>query len=167
MQIVYSIGHSKHPIEKFLGLLNLHAIKVLVDVRTNPMSRFSPQFNKKRLEQSLAEAGVEYVYLGTGLGGRPKGEQFYDENGNVVLQRIAQSQAFQNDIKLLLERIELASQAGANELDAGKRVAVMCSEEDPAACHRKTLIGKALAATPGITMRHIRGDGSAHDELLI
>ena len=34
----------------------------------------------------------------------------------------------------------------------------MCSEEDPAVCHRHLLVGRVLAGE-GLTLRHIRGDG--------
>jgi len=37
---------------------------------------------------------------------------------------------------------------------------IMCSEEDPAHCHRHHLIAKYLLAEyPEIIVRHIRGDG--------
>jgi uncharacterized protein (DUF488 family) len=155
MPILYTIGHSKHPIEKFLGLLKLHGIKTLVDVRTNPMSRFNPQFNKKRLEESLANEEIEYVFAGEGLGGRPKNPGFYDESGVIVYERVAESKAFKDGLAQVVAMLD------------EKNVAVMCSEEDPQACHRKSLIGKALAGVPGITLRHIRGDGSSQDEMAL
>lgn len=159
-QILYTIGHSKHPIEKFLGLLKLHGIETIVDVRTHPMSRFNPQFNRKRLEEALAEQQIQYVFLGNELGGRPKGEQFYDEKGFVFYNRIAQSKTFEEGLKQLAALMEEKNSAAET-----KNVAVMCSEEDPESCHRKSLIGRALAKTPELTLRHIRGDGSAKDEI--
>ena len=44
-----------------------------------------------------------------------------------------------------------------------QRVAVMCSEEDPAACHRRLLIGRVLMGQ-GVTVQHIRGDGRLQSE---
>jgi uncharacterized protein (DUF488 family) len=39
------------------------------------------------------------------------------------------------------------------------RTIVMCSEEDPAGCHRHLLIARVLASR-GWEIRHLRGDGS-------
>ena len=46
-----TIGHSKHPIEKFLELLRQHGVEVLVDARSQPFSRFSPHFSRKARNQ--------------------------------------------------------------------------------------------------------------------
>ncbi|MGC2317532.1 MAG: DUF488 family protein, partial [Bradyrhizobium sp.] len=39
----YTIGHSTHGIEEFVGLLRSVGIQLLVDVRTVPRSRRNPQ----------------------------------------------------------------------------------------------------------------------------
>ena len=54
---LFTIGHSNHTEEKFLGLLREHDIDVLVDVRSQPLSRYNPQFNSNNLKRVLA-AGV-------------------------------------------------------------------------------------------------------------
>ena len=54
---VFTIGHSNHPIGKFIELLRLHRIDALADVRSAPASRFHPQFNRKPLAESLKQAG--------------------------------------------------------------------------------------------------------------
>ncbi|RLS46864.1 MAG: DUF488 family protein [Planctomycetota bacterium] len=43
---LFTIGHSNHTDEHFLGLLRQHEIDVLVDVRTQPYLQYSPQFNR-------------------------------------------------------------------------------------------------------------------------
>lgn len=155
MPHLYTIGHSKHPIEKFIALLKLHGIEVVADVRTHPMSRFNPQFNRKKLEAALQEQEIKYVFLGKGLGGRPAGEQFYDENGFTLYHVIAQSNAFRTEIGELLE------------LTKSSRVTMMCSEEDPNSCHRKLLIGKALLDSDlDVTLNHIRATGAIEEEEL-
>jgi len=69
---LWSIGHSKHEIGHFIALLRAHGIATLADVRTAPFSRYSPQFNRDALAQSLAAAGITYVFLGRELGGKPE-----------------------------------------------------------------------------------------------
>lgn len=38
--MIYTVGHSNHPIERFLGLLQRHGIELLADVRSMPYSRY-------------------------------------------------------------------------------------------------------------------------------
>ena len=77
---VFTIGHSNHPAEAFLGLLLQHGIEEVVDVRSSPHSRFNPQFNRKALRTALTEAGVGYVFMGAELGGR-RDLSCYDSEG--------------------------------------------------------------------------------------
>ena len=43
--IIFTVGHSNHSLDMFIDLLKSHKIDVVVDVRSKPFSRFSPQFN--------------------------------------------------------------------------------------------------------------------------
>jgi len=47
---LFTVGHSNHPAEKFIHLLDVHSINTLVDVRSTPYSQFNPQFNKSALQ---------------------------------------------------------------------------------------------------------------------
>ncbi|MEX2426100.1 MAG: DUF488 domain-containing protein, partial [Thermomicrobiaceae bacterium] len=71
LPLIHTIGHSNHRIDTFIELLHRHGISCLVDVRTSPYSRFSPHFRKRDLEAHLRDAGIDYVFLGEELGGRP------------------------------------------------------------------------------------------------
>jgi uncharacterized protein (DUF488 family) len=144
---VFSIGHSNHSLEKFLDLLQRHRIEILVDVRSQPHSCYAKQFNADALRDAMTAAGIKYLFLGRELGGRPEGEEFYDEEGRVRYDRLAELLLFQQGIERLKQ-------------DAGQhRVAMMCSEEDPAVCHRHLLIARVLAEHR-IAVEHIRGDGT-------
>lgn len=145
---IFTIGHSRHPAAHFIAVLACHQIQVVVDVRSQPHSRFSPQFNKNQLEQALNEQGLEYVFLGKQLGGRPERSEFYNADGSLDYERRAVEQDFLDGIEEVLR------------LAADKRVAILCAEEDPEKCHRWLLVGKTLAAR-GISVIHIRGDGRA------
>jgi len=47
------------------------------------------------------------------------------------------------------------------ELADEQTTAIMCSEEDPAQCHRHHLIAKyVMREHPEVNVRHIRGDGT-------
>jgi uncharacterized protein (DUF488 family) len=73
---VLTIGHSNHPIERFLELLKAHAIQVVVDSRSQPYSEYASQFDQKVLKKTLLDEGFRYVFLGRELGGRPDGDEF-------------------------------------------------------------------------------------------
>src|SRR6478609_4086425 len=85
---VLTIGHSKHPIDTFLGLLRQHGVEVLVDARSQPASRFSPQFGRRPLERAVTAASIEYVFMGDALGGRPRAQACYDADGNIDYDRV-------------------------------------------------------------------------------
>jgi len=72
--MLYTIGHSNHSPEKFLDLLKEHDIRTLVDVRSWPSSRRLPHFNRPALEQSVAGAGIRYLWFGKELGGKGDGD---------------------------------------------------------------------------------------------
>lgn len=141
-----TIGHSNHPADVFVRLLDEHAVTVLVDVRSAPYSRFHPQFNRAALAGTLAAAGIEYVFLGGALGGRPADPGLYDD-GRVRYERVASTAAFRDAVEQVAER------AGRD------RLALMCAERDPLACHRTLLVAPALEER-GARVAHILADGA-------
>ncbi len=143
---LYTIGHSNHDESHFIGLLQRHAIEVLADVRSQPFSKYSPQFNRESLQASLPRSGIQYLFIGDQLGGRPSGDEFYDVAGHVLYHRVAEADFFLQG----LERIELGIRS--------YRVVMMCSEEDPLICHRHRLVARVLRAR-GVPIEHIRDDG--------
>ena len=148
---LYSIGHSNIALEDLLSLLQRHHIEVVADVRTLPRSRYVPHFDAGPLQEALLRHGIRYVPLGEQLGGRPDGDEFYDEQDHVLYGRLARSQMFQAGIDRVLR--------GARNY----RIALLCSEEDPSKCHRHLLIGRVLRDR-GVAMLHIRGDGCIQTE---
>lgn len=149
--MLWTVGHSNHPLGRFIDLLRDGEIEVIVDVRSSPYSRFASHFNRDALAGSLRAAGLEYLFLGRELGGRPEGDQYYDDEGHVLYGRVARSSFFNQG----LERLERGLRA--------HRVAVMCAEEDPTDCHRRLLIARVLLDR-GVGVRHIRGNGRVQDE---
>src|SRR4051812_49471810 len=65
----FSVGHSTHSLERFVGLLARHGVERLVDVRRTPRSRRHPQFERDSLAAELPARGVDYRHLAA-LGGR-------------------------------------------------------------------------------------------------
>ena len=147
---LYTIGHSNAEIEAFIALLQRYEIELLVDTRSQPYSRYTPQFNRETLKASLNSAGIAYAFMGDTLGGRPVGEQFYFPSGKVDYDLLEQAEFYQAGLEKLLE------------LAAECRVAFMCSEADYHHCHRYNLITRTLARR-GIAITHILHSGETED----
>ena len=142
---ILTIGHSNHPLLRFLDLLGRAKVTAVADVRSAPVSRFAPHFNKARLAESLHEKGIAYVFLGQDLGGRPEqGALFTD--GVADYEKMATVPAFRSGIERLI--------AGAQS----HRIAVLCAEADPLDCHRCLLVGRALTEA-GADVGHILSSG--------
>jgi uncharacterized protein (DUF488 family) len=148
---IFTIGHSNHSVEHFKGLLARYRIEVLVDVRSWPHSRHVKWADAAVLPGVVREGGARYLLMGRELGGRPEGEEFYDGEGRVLYGKVAGTEAFRRG----LERLKKGG--------CRCQVAMMCAEENPAACHRRLLIAKVLLEQ-GFTVTHIRGDGSCETE---
>jgi uncharacterized protein (DUF488 family) len=147
--VFYTIGHSNHSSEEFLALLSQHRVQCLVDVRSQPYSRYNPQFNREALSQSLTDAHIRYVYLGESLGGRPEQSDLYDpgsERPNYDRQR--ETPLYRQGLQRLME------------IGRATPTAYMCSEGDPEQCHRTRLITWSLLDL-GYTVIDILPDGSA------
>jgi uncharacterized protein (DUF488 family) len=140
VQSVYTIGHSNHPIERFIELLQQHEVTLVADVRTLPASRFQPQFSRAALTRTLETAGIAYLFLGDALGGRPRDQERDYE-------RMAEAPAFVEGIRRVREEAPR------------HRVALVCAERDPMDCHRALLVSRALARG-GLPVIHIHYDGS-------
>lgn len=146
--MVYTIGHSNHILERFTELVREAELAAVIDVRSAPVSSYAPQFNKIVLQNELPKHGLAYLYMGDELGGRPDGREFYDAAGHVLYGKLARSFAFQQGIERLVNKSEQT------------KLAIMCSEENPAICHRHLLISRVLAAQR-VQVVHLRGDGSS------
>jgi len=145
--LIHTIGHSDHDTAAFIALLRQHDITLVADVRSQPYSRWTPQFNREILARDLEKAGVAYVHLGDALGGRPSDPTMYNPGQERPdYRRVEQTDAYQAGIDRLLD------------LARAERVAVMCSEGDHRQCHRHLLVTQTLLAR-GVRVLHIQPDG--------
>jgi uncharacterized protein (DUF488 family) len=148
-RIIYTIGHSNATAERFLHLLSQHGIATVADVRSQPYSRFNPQFNREELAAALKAFGLEYVFFGNDLGARSSNPACY-RDGRAQYSLIARTPSFELGIDRLIGRTE------------NLRVAILCAEKEPLSCHRSILIGRHLHER-GFGVRHILEDGSLED----
>ncbi|MFG6083658.1 DUF488 family protein [Paracoccus litorisediminis] len=153
--MIYSIGHGSRPWSHISEILLENRCKYLIDVRSNPHSKYNPDFNRSILEELCAKAGIAYVFMGDSLGGRPKGKRFYSDDGRVSYDRVRQSSAYIGAIDRLINASKLT-----------ENCAIICSESDPRDCHRSKLIGQSLQEA-GIEVHHIDKDASIKGQIQI
>jgi uncharacterized protein (DUF488 family) len=143
--VIFTIGHSTLPFEKFLEMLEAHGIQQLIDVRTIPKSRRNPQFGQDQLAAALEQHGVRYIHL-PGLGGLRHARKDSINTGwkNASFRGYAdymQTPAFGESLTKLIG------------LAAAAPTVIMCAESVPWRCHR-SLIADSLVAR-GIDVEHV------------
>jgi len=145
MNVLFTIGHSTHPIEVFVGLLKQHGITALADVRSHPYSRRFPQYSQESLKAALAREQIAYVFLGKELGARSENPACYRQ-GKVQYEILAKEPQF----AVGLERLRTGMERF--------RIALMCAEKDPLDCHRAVLVARRVYES-GTPVEHIHADG--------
>ncbi len=149
MNPLFTIGHSVHPIEVFIDLLLMHSVTAVCDVRSNPYSRFNPQYNRETLAKELKKREIAYVFLGKELGPRTKDNDCFVD-GKMSYKKLAQTNQFQEGLKRIRKGV------------ASHVVALMCAEKDPIKCHRMILVCRHLRSD-NMAIHHIRGDGTLEE----
>lgn len=142
--VIFTVGHSSHTLEHFLGLLERHGVNAIADVRSSPYSRYN-QFNREALKASLRSIGIAYVFLGQELGARSTDPKCY-ENGRVQYPCLAVSEHFKKG----LDRVIIGARS--------HRIALLCAEKDPLICHRTILVAREIQRR-GIKVSHILESG--------
>jgi len=152
---LYSIGHGNRKLNDFLDLLKKFGIEYLIDVRSQPYSKFNPQFNQAQLDYFLKENGVKYVFMGDSIGGRPTDPTCYDDEGKVDYEAVKTKEFFKKGV----DRLKTAYEKDVT-------VALMCSESKPMECHRSKLIGRVLSAE-NVFIQHIDENGKLKDQATV
>ena len=152
MSTLYTIGHSTRTLDELIEILRAHSIQTLVDIRSLPMSRRLPHFNRESLEKTLAEAGVRYVWMKE-LGGRRK--KIRDDSPHVALR----SPSFRNYADYMLTEEFRGAIASLIKLAEQSPTAYMCAERVYFRCHRM-MVSDWLVGH-GHQVLHIDGIGPA------
>jgi uncharacterized protein (DUF488 family) len=146
---LWTIGHSTRSLETLVTLLRAHRINTVVDVRTVPRSQRHPQFEKTALAENLPQAAIAYAHM-PGLGGLRKPRP---DSPNTGLR----SEGFRGYADYMLTDLFEHHLATLTSFADGARVALMCAEAKPSACHR-SLLSDALVARD-ISVLHITDAG--------
>ena len=142
---LFSIGHSNLSYRKFAALLRKWEIEQVIDIRSIPYSKYVPHFNYEVLKRKLTNSHFQYEYLGNQLGSHNVRMRKWSESLTDHRRQIA-CDAFNEGIERVLRCV------------SSRRVAIMCAESDPSACHRHTILATELVKR-GVTMQHILKNG--------
>jgi uncharacterized protein (DUF488 family) len=150
---LFTIGHSTRTVPELVALLGQVDVTMVVDVRSIPRSRTTPQFNKDALPAALATLGIAYRHL-PALGGRrhhPKGappspNTYWRVDAFRSYADYAETEAFR------------AGLAELRRLAHAHRCAIMCAEAVWWRCHRRIIADYLL--TEGFWVEHIMGAGN-------
>ena len=144
--LIFTIGHSTRPLDEFIGLLQAHGVKQLVDVRTIPRSRHIGNSTATHCPPHC-EASASATGHMKGLGGlrHPRKDSPQRRLAQRQLSRGFADDMQTDEFEENLERLIA--------LAAKKQIAIMCAEAVPWRCHR-SLISDALTVR-GIPVEHI------------
>ena len=151
MPTILTVGHGNLPQETLIRHLLDAGVERLVDVRSTPYSRWHPHFNRRRIAEAAEAAGITYGWE-PALGGRPDDDALRTADGAPDYTLMAQHPP-------LLEAVD-----GLVAASGEASTAIMCSEGDPARCHRTLLIAPLIVAR-GVAVRHLLKDGTMAEDV--
>jgi uncharacterized protein (DUF488 family) len=122
-----------------------------VDIRSFPMSRRLPHFNRESIEASLGKVGIRYLWM-RGLGGRRK--KIREDSPHSALR----NPSFRNYADYMLTQEFENSSAELVALGDHSRIAMMCAERVFFHCHRMLVADWLVAHGHGVL--HLDGTGS-------
>lgn len=128
--VLFTIGYEGISLEEYLNKLIVNNIKVLCDVRKNPVS-MKYGFNKSQLKNACDGVGIQYMHLpelGIESNKRQELNTQQDYDKLFVLYR-----------KETLPQAQLQQEYILDLLKLNRRVALTCFEANICQCHRKHL----------------------------
>lgn len=145
---IFTIGCSSFDVEFLIRRLRQNRINVVVDVRSIPYSKHTPQYNADVLKNVLKKNKIIYLDFSKEFGARREEKEVY-VNNRVNFARVMNLPIFGQGV----ERIKKG-------LNSGYRIALMCTEKDPEKCHRFSLVARGIEKKANICSMHILADGS-------
>lgn len=128
--ILFTIGYEGISLEEYLNRLLKNDVKVLVDVRNNPLS-MKYGFSKNQLQRYCNSLGIEYVhYPEVGI----QSEQRQDLNTQADYDKLFALYRENN-----LTKTTSSQEKILNLLKEKQRIALTCFEANICQCHRKHL----------------------------
>ena len=156
---VVTVGVYGATLERFLAALREAGVRLLIDVRQRRGVRGSEYAwaNAQRLQDALADAGIEYRHHKELAPTTELRQLQYAEDSRQGVGKRSRAELAPAYVERytdeILDGVELDPIVA--ELPADGATALLCVERDPEACHR-SLIADRLAAEHGAAVRHLR-----------
>jgi hypothetical protein len=147
MTSIWTIGYAADYWDGFWARLAPHGFTHLVDVRTNPYSRYQEDFRGSEFEARVNSTGLKYVFFGDRLGGKPDRPEVLTD-GELDPEKLVQDEFFRGGIRMLTEAAAVGS----------RKLCLMCGCGKPHECHRGRILGPAIVEA-GFDLRHLLPDG--------
>lgn len=139
----FTIGYEGRSPEAYINLLLENGVKLLCDVRRNPISK-KFGFSKNELTANLALVGISYQHIPElGIASEERSSLTTDADYYALFQKYEETTLAKQQNKLA-ELKDLLEQQG--------RIAITCFEADVHHCHRGR-VAKAMPAVPDFASR--------------
>lgn len=143
---LFTIGYEAESIDDYINKLIKSNIKLVCDVRKNPISR-KYGFSKSSMQKIIEKLGIQYIHipqLGIESAQRTELHTIDDYNklfANYEKTTLANSDKYLDDILLLISKY--------------KKVALTCFEADYHMCHRARVANALIKKKPELRLEHI------------
>lgn len=128
-KVLFTVGYEGHSLEAFLNILLQNDIRVLCDVRKNPLSR-KYGFSADKLEQVTQGTKIRYApFPGLGIESEKRRNLDSLDDYNNLFADYRQTVPYREKELERLYRV----------FEEEGRIALMCFEKDPAMCHRSVI----------------------------
>jgi len=128
-QTLFTIGYEGKSIEAFINTLIQNGVKLLCDVRKNPLSR-KFGFSKSKLKHITGKVGIKYIHI-PDLG--------IDTDKRSSLETEEDYKALFDDYARTLPSLDPYIGWVHSLLQSNVRIALMCYEKNAAMCHRHVI----------------------------
>ncbi len=125
-QMLFTIGYEGKSIESFMNLLIKNDVKVLCDIRKNPISR-KFGFSKRKLDYITDKIGIKYIHIPS-LG--------IESEKRHTLESLNDYRILFDDYEKILPSLDKYLESIYYLLCSNYRIAIMCYEKNPEMCHR-------------------------------
>ena len=128
-QVLYTIGYEGKSIEAFINTLIQNDVRLLCDVRKNPLSR-KFGFSKEKLKRITEKVGIKYLHV-PDLG--------IESNKRSSLETVDDYKSLFRDYAKTLPNLVPLLERIYSLLSTNARIALMCYEKEPEMCHRHVI----------------------------
>ena len=145
--VLFTIGYEGISLEEYFNRLIKNDVKVLVDVRNNPLS-MKYGFSKSQLKQCCESLGIQYLHFPE-VGIKSEQRQYLSSQSDY-------DQLFSSYRKNNLTKTKNTQTSLLHLLQVHQRIALTCFEANICQCHRKHL-AEAIELLPGFDyeVKHI------------